>query len=209
MAYWVYGWWCWCWVLMMDFFKLGVCFQVSLFLSGCRTSIMSSRIGISTKFPFRTIIGWLLNSKQWLRYDWLVLWMVVLLLGADDGLLQTRFVFAGTFLPLWLPYELDGRIGVSTKFMFRTKINTFKLPLVEEIWIFKNYHFRSSVWLYSWSVSCRTIISSAFSTFQYHILYHTASVLNDRASFFTNELVTWPILYPSIYPSEGFYLFSL
>ena len=66
---------------------------------------------------------------------------------------------------------------------------TFKLPLVEYIWVFKNHHFKSGICLYFQYFSCITILSPTSNTFQYQVLHHKDSVLNDKAIFLINKLV--------------------
>ena len=98
------------WKEMLRYMKLSTWLLscVSFFLYSCRTSTMNGRIGIYTKHLFIIIRGWPINSKKFLRYDWFSLWMVLLLLGDADGLIQNRFVFARRLIPLWIPYNYYG-----------------------------------------------------------------------------------------------------
>ena len=64
ITYWVYEWWCSCWLLPMNCFKLVLCLHVHFFLCGFCTSTMDVIIGISIKFPFIPI-------RQPLKFLWL------------------------------------------------------------------------------------------------------------------------------------------
>ena len=108
----------------------------------------------------------------------------MLMLGDAGGLLQTRFVFARTFLPLWLPHEYYGWQNRNIhKISFRVK-RIFKLSMVEDIWIVKIYHFISGVCIYLQYLSCRNILSPKSA-----VLHHKDSVFTYKASFFTSELI--------------------
>ena len=89
--------------------------------------------------------------------------------------------------------NVDGRIGISTKFLFRTKNRWSSNSLwLKRYGKCRNYHFKSGVCLYYQYVSCITRLSHTCSTFQYQVLHHKYSFLNEKAIFFTNELVKWP-----------------
>ena len=81
---------------LFTWFLLCLCF----FISSCHASTIDNIIRIYTKFKFITIRGLPLNSKQSFIYEWLNLCRVVLLMGAADGLLQTRLVFVRTYITL-------------------------------------------------------------------------------------------------------------